>query len=143
MTEPLVIALNRVTAADVASVGGKNASLGEMAGRLSAHGIRVPPGFATTARAYWLFIDQNRLREPLTATLSAFRAGKMSLAAAGGRARRMILSGRMPAELSAALGRSYRRLLPAGTGRPRMFRTANATGRRGGGAIRVSATGRR
>ena len=37
---------------DVAVVGGKNASLGEMIQRLGASGIRVPGGFATTAQAY-------------------------------------------------------------------------------------------
>ena len=37
---------------DVVSVGGKNASLGEMIGNLRAQGVRVPGGFATTAKAY-------------------------------------------------------------------------------------------
>ena len=38
---------------DVARVGGKNASLGEMVRQLGGRGVRVPPGFATTADAYW------------------------------------------------------------------------------------------
>ena len=38
---------------DVATVGGKNASLGEMIRNLHAEGVRVPGGFATTADAYW------------------------------------------------------------------------------------------
>eukprot|EP01036_Dinobryon_divergens_P015690 gene15690-21251_t len=38
---------------DVAKVGGKNASLGEMVRTLGSKGIKVPPGFATTAEAYW------------------------------------------------------------------------------------------
>ena len=42
--------------ADLAQVGGKNASLGEMIGGLSAAGVRVPGGFATTARAYEAFL---------------------------------------------------------------------------------------
>ena len=40
---------------DVESVGGKNASLGEMLSQLSAAGVRVPDGFATTAEAFRLF----------------------------------------------------------------------------------------
>ena len=47
---------------DVPRVGGKNASLGEMVGNLAAEGVKVPAGFATTADAYWRFIDSNGLR---------------------------------------------------------------------------------
>jgi pyruvate,water dikinase len=43
--------LSRVSNADVGDVGGKNASLGEMIQNLRESGIRVPGGFATTARA--------------------------------------------------------------------------------------------
>ena len=46
---------------DVAVVGGKNASLGEMYRQLAPHGIRVPNGFATTASAFRDFLEQ---REP-------------------------------------------------------------------------------
>src|SRR5258705_266470 len=42
--------------ADLAQVGGKNASLGEMIGGLSAAGVRVPGGFATTAQAFEAFL---------------------------------------------------------------------------------------
>ena len=50
---------------DTDSVGGKNASLGEMIVRLEQEGIRVPFGFATTARAYRDFIKFN-IRRPWT-----------------------------------------------------------------------------
>ncbi|MGH8204561.1 MAG: PEP/pyruvate-binding domain-containing protein, partial [Steroidobacteraceae bacterium] len=46
---------------DVDSVGGKNASLGEMIGRLAGGGVRVPDGFATTAQAYRDFLAQDGL----------------------------------------------------------------------------------
>ncbi|MCK4706976.1 MAG: phosphoenolpyruvate synthase, partial [Gammaproteobacteria bacterium] len=46
---------------DVAVVGGKNASLGEMYTALSEHGVNVPYGFATTAEAYQLYLQQNDL----------------------------------------------------------------------------------
>ena len=42
--------------ADLAKVGGKNASLGEMIGGLAAAGVRVPGGFATTAAAFEAFL---------------------------------------------------------------------------------------
>ena len=55
----------------MALVGGKNASLGEMFNQLKDKGISVPDGFATTAAAYGLFLDENRLREPLTELLAS------------------------------------------------------------------------
>jgi len=58
---------------DVAIAGGKNASLGEMIQALKAKGIQVPSGFATTADAYWKYLEENDLSakienhiEPLT-----------------------------------------------------------------------------
>ncbi|HEX2355700.1 MAG TPA: PEP/pyruvate-binding domain-containing protein, partial [Micromonosporaceae bacterium] len=55
--------LSELGTGEVALVGGKNASLGEMIRRLSGAGVRVPGGFATTVHAYWHFLDANRLRE--------------------------------------------------------------------------------
>ncbi|MEO5932951.1 MAG: PEP/pyruvate-binding domain-containing protein, partial [Duganella sp.] len=46
---------------DVESVGGKNASLGEMISQLAEAGVRVPGGFATTAEAFRDFLDHNDL----------------------------------------------------------------------------------
>ncbi|WP_325090021.1 PEP/pyruvate-binding domain-containing protein, partial [Burkholderia contaminans] len=76
---------------DVARVGGKNASLGELIGNLSARGVSVPPGFASTADAYWRFIDANGLRQVIGSTLDAFAARKLALADAGAAIRRAIL----------------------------------------------------
>ncbi|MBS0615675.1 MAG: phosphoenolpyruvate synthase, partial [Verrucomicrobia bacterium] len=50
---------------DVPIVGGKNASLGEMISTLKSQGIRVPDGFATTAEAYWAFLEHNHLKEKI------------------------------------------------------------------------------
>jgi len=57
--------------ADVPRVGGKNASLGEMIGNLSGMGVKVPGGFATTAQAFWDFLDHNDLRARINARLAA------------------------------------------------------------------------
>src|SRR5688572_32822388 len=54
---------------DLAEVGGKNASLGEMLGSLADAGIRVPEGFATTARAYEEFLAADGLGERIAARL--------------------------------------------------------------------------
>src|SRR5438874_12256804 len=78
-----VVRLRDVTAGDVARVGGKNASLGEMIRALRPAGINVPPGFATTAQAYWDFLAANHLREPIEATLTKLKAGHLSLSRAG------------------------------------------------------------
>ena len=60
-----VIDLEKLSMQAVAKVGGKNASLGEMISKLSSIGIRVPGGFATTAKAYWDFLDYNNLQSPI------------------------------------------------------------------------------
>ena len=59
-----VLPLNPVGMKDVAVVGGKNASLGEMITQLSKAGVRVPDGFATTASAYQSFLAQGKLTDP-------------------------------------------------------------------------------
>ncbi|MBU3700133.1 MAG: phosphoenolpyruvate synthase [Candidatus Kapabacteria bacterium] len=59
------VPLNSVTMKDLASVGGKNASLGEMMNALTTAGVRVPDGFAVTVQAYREFIGSNRLEEAL------------------------------------------------------------------------------
>ena len=78
---------------DVARVGGKNASLGEMVRRLADQGIRVPPGFATTADAYWSFIDGNSCREEIRALIDDWTEGRLSLAEAGAAIRQLIIQG--------------------------------------------------
>ena len=55
---------------DVASVGGKNASLGELISQLSAAGVRVPGGFATTADAFRQFLTFNQLTKKINVALS-------------------------------------------------------------------------
>ena len=80
---------------DVESVGGKNASLGEMIGRLSGAGVRVPGGFATTAQAYRDFLAQDGLGTRIAAELASLDVDDVSrLADAGARIRGWILSTR-------------------------------------------------
>ncbi|MCA8003300.1 phosphoenolpyruvate synthase [Burkholderia metallica] len=102
---------------DVARVGGKNASLGELIGNLSARGVNVPPGFASTAEAYWRFIDANGLTQTIGSTLDAFAARKMTLADAGAAIRRAILHGDWPDDIADAIRDAYRQLCRQ-SGRP-------------------------
>ncbi len=68
MTE-YVVPLRDVGREDVARVGGKNSSLGEMLRSLSQLGVDVPDGFATTADAYRAFVGQKELDERIHAAL--------------------------------------------------------------------------
>jgi pyruvate,water dikinase len=92
---------------DVARVGGKNASLGEMVQTLSAQGVRVPPGFATTADAYWRFVDENALRSRVSDHLAALAAGKMTLAETGNAIRSAFLRGEWPTDTATAITKAY------------------------------------
>lgn len=97
---------------DVAIVGGKNASLGEMFSHLSGKGIKVPPGFATTASAYWHFIDQNQLRQPLRELLQQLDTETFhNLSEVGAKARQAILNAVMPSDLQNELIQAYRQLI--------------------------------
>ncbi|MBW8445947.1 MAG: phosphoenolpyruvate synthase [Arenimonas sp.] len=95
---------------DVPRVGGKNASLGEMVQALAAGGIRVPPGFATTADAYWNYVTANELAERMTSLLAQWEAGKATLAETGLAIRNIFLKGDWPAEIEAEIRSAYREL---------------------------------
>ena len=114
--------------ADVAIVGGKNSSLGEMIQNLRDKGIRVPDGFATTAEAYWAFLKANNLVEKIRAQLDALKGDENSLAVVGSAIRRMILAAKFPDEVAGAIKEAYREL-------GRRYKTENV-----GVAVRSSAT---
>ncbi|SDL91919.1 pyruvate, water dikinase [Catalinimonas alkaloidigena] len=89
-------------------VGGKNASLGEMYQNLSAEGIQVPDGFATTAEAYRLFLDENNLRTPLRKCLARLDRNDFSnLTKVGEQARELMRQAHLPAVLEQALQEGY------------------------------------
>jgi pyruvate,water dikinase len=93
--------------ADLPQVGGKNASLGEMIGALSAAGIRVPGGFATTADAFREFLAQGGLDKKIEQRLRALDPKDVrALAACGTEIRSWILKNPFPAALDSEI-RSY------------------------------------
>ncbi len=102
-----VVDLTEVGSGDTGLVGGKNASLGEMLGALGEAGIRVPEGFATTADAYWAFLDANQLRERIGERLERLRAGEAELSEVGGSIRQMILGAEFPDELRESIVEAY------------------------------------
>ncbi len=105
-----VVAFADLGIEDVARVGGKNASLGEMIRALRPMGVRVPDGFATTADAYRAFVDYNNIEGPIRQSLDDYHAGTITLHEAGSRIRQMIEGGTLPAELDTAVRDAYRRL---------------------------------
>jgi pyruvate, water dikinase len=99
-----VIPFSQLRMTDVESVGGKNASLGEMLSQLSAAGVRVPDGFATTAEAFRLFLQDGRLRERIAQRLAALNVDDVrALAAAGDEIRGWILGASLPDEVEAGI----------------------------------------
>src|SRR5205814_306825 len=102
---------------DVETVGGKNASLGEMIRALGALGIRVPGGFATTAHAYREFLAQGGLDARIRAELARLDVDDVArLAATGARIRQWILETPFPPPLAAAVSAELRRM--SGDGAP-------------------------
>src|SRR5688572_16226905 len=96
---------------DLAEVGGKNSSLGEMIGALAAAGIRVPGGFATTASAFREFIGSNALEKRIEERLAALDPTDVSaLAACGKEIRGWILQAPFPAALEQEIRDCYQQL---------------------------------
>ena len=89
---------------DVALVGGKNASLGELYQQLVPAGVKVPNGFAITAEAYHHVLAQGDALEALHATLAELDPDDIgSLSACGARARAIIYDAGLPADLQAEI----------------------------------------
>ncbi|MDJ0977557.1 MAG: phosphoenolpyruvate synthase [Erythrobacter sp.] len=95
---------------DVAIVGGKNASLGEMISALAVREIRVPPGFATTANAFRKYLSANHLEPVLSEELAKYHDGTSSLSQAGKAIRTAILAGEWPEDIAQAILSAYREL---------------------------------
>ncbi|MFD8776744.1 phosphoenolpyruvate synthase [Streptomyces sp. NPDC059916] len=94
---------------DVGRVGGKNASLGEMTAHLAAAGVRVPPGFATTADAYGELLGGHGLRGRIDEQLGRLHEGA-ALEEVGAAIRSMILAEPLPATLRTEVVSAYERL---------------------------------
>lgn len=102
--------LKDVRATDVADVGGKNASLGELIGTLSEKGIHVPTGFATSVTAYHEFLDSNGLRSNIEAHIKAWQSGTASLRRTGSAIRQMILNAEFSPSFERAIKSAYKEM---------------------------------
>ena len=102
---------SEVNLEDVVLVGGKNASLGEMISQLKKKGVRVPDGFASTSRAYWHFLEENKIDKKLKEIFTRFNPESIkSLKKTGKAARALILKSEFPEELEKEIISSYRKL---------------------------------
>ena len=106
-----ILFFNQISIDDIAKVGGKNASLGEMYNQLIPKGIGIPNGFALTADAYRLFRKHNNMEQELNnLLLSLDTEHYANLATIGETARTLILSGTFPTEIIDALNEAYQTL---------------------------------
>ncbi len=112
MAENNVIWFENLRMTDVESVGGKNASLGEMISQLAAKGVRVPGGFATTASAYRSFLMHNGLAERIHSALENLDVDNVTeLARIGKEIRQWILDTPFPAELDNEINAAWAKMV--------------------------------
>lgn len=96
--------------ANVAQVGGKNASLGEMISTMAEEGVRVPLGFATGAQLYRDFLSQNNLEKPIANYLNEMTMGKKTLVETGLIIRELIANGEFSELQKQAIASAYQQL---------------------------------
>ncbi len=105
----LVIRMEEVGIEDVALVGGKNASLGEMLQELSPKGIRIPSGFIVTAEAYRVFLRDAGLEDFIRTTLAGLKEDDVnSFEKVGSVIRHAIEKAEFPATLREQISAGYR-----------------------------------
>ncbi|EJE52635.1 phosphoenolpyruvate synthase, partial [Acidovorax sp. CF316] len=103
----LVVPFENLRMTDVESVGGKNASLGEMISQLP-EGVRVPTGFATTAHAFREFLAHDGLADKISAKLASLDTEDVrALAKVGAEIRALVEAQPFPADLQKAIGEAF------------------------------------
>ncbi|MCX7195255.1 MAG: phosphoenolpyruvate synthase [Proteobacteria bacterium] len=103
-----IVWLEALRMSDVATVGGKNASLGEMISQLAHLGVRVPGGFATTATAYRDFLAQSGLDKRIRVVLEDLAVTDVTaLAVVGSRIRQWIVDTPLPPRLESEVREAY------------------------------------
>ena len=111
MANRYVLPLESLRMTDVASVGGKNASLGELISQLAASGVRVPGGFATTAQAYDDFLEHNKLDARIDESLAKADVDDVTaLAKAGAAIRALVEGATLQPELEKRIREEYARV---------------------------------
>ena len=103
-----IVSLEDVGMADVEKVGGKNASLGEMITDLNDAGVRVPPGFATTAQAFRDFLKHKGLDQRIKERLASFEMNDIAeLSKAGSEIREWVSDTPLSTRLQSEINQAY------------------------------------
>jgi pyruvate,water dikinase len=107
-----IIPFGNLTMANLAEVGGKNASLGEMIQKLSSLGIQVPDGYAITVKAFTEFLKYNKISESLERTLNELdREALSNLSDIGQRCRDIIQRSSFPDKVREAIEQAHNQLV--------------------------------
>lgn len=107
-TAKFILKLTEASINDIETVGGKNASLGEMLQNLSGFGINIPDGFIITAAAYYHFITSNKLDERIKQIVAGTNVDDMQeLMQCGASIRKLIQDGLFPDDLKAQIAEGY------------------------------------
>jgi pyruvate,water dikinase len=127
-TPGYVLDFSRITLGDLARVGGKNASLGELFAALKPKGVGVVDGFATTADAYWRLLRTGDLEARLRAIFSSLNADDLAqLSHAGQAARAAVFETPVPDDVRTAILAAYDRLSSRLGREPEMAVRSSAT----------------
>jgi len=112
MNQAFILKFSEIGMGDIARVGGKNASLGELFSALKPKGVGVLDGFAITTDAYWRLLEEKGLSGQLQQILSQLNPENLEqLAAAGHAARDCILNTPLPDDIRASVLGAYKDLL--------------------------------
>ncbi|MFH1462476.1 MAG: phosphoenolpyruvate synthase [bacterium] len=107
----LILWFGEISKKDISLVGGKNASLGEMVGKLSRRGVEIPDGFAITSRAYWHFLEANNLLPKMKGIFQKLGSGDIkNLQEIGRETRSLIQATDVPDDLEREIVKYYRKL---------------------------------
>jgi pyruvate, water dikinase len=109
--EQLILWFDEITITDVALVGGKNASLGEMYQKLTGKGVNIPGGFAITASAYRYLLKEAKIEDAIKDALAGLDTHDMkNLQERGEKVREIITDTSFPPSLTDAILKSYHRM---------------------------------
>jgi len=107
-----IISFDKLSIEDISSVGGKNASLGEMIGNLSPLGINIPDGFAITVQAYYDFLAFNTLSPQLQVSLDRINRKNLdNLSEVAASCRDLIMGGIFPEQIMKEIEEGYTQLM--------------------------------
>ena len=111
MNNKFILELSEVGINDIETVGGKNASLGEMIQNLTSLGINIPNGFVVTVAAYREFLEYNNLESTIRHIINSIDHENIESLRRGGQQVRLLLqNGRFPKEMSEMIIKAYEKL---------------------------------